>query len=149
MTTENKRQATTGTNRIIVLITAGSEEEAHKIAELLVEEKKAACVNVVPSVDSLFRWKGKLDSARESLLLVKTRTSLLSEVISLVKGIHSYEVPEIIALPIVGGSEEYLKWLDSACQRRRQCRRRQDPPLEHRRNLKFQASNPESHNNIK
>jgi periplasmic divalent cation tolerance protein len=101
---------------MVVLITAGSEEEAHKIAELLVNEKKAACVNIVPEVDSLFRWKGKIDSAHESLLLVKTRASLLSEIISLVKQIHSYEVPEIIALPIVGGSEEYLKWLDSACQ---------------------------------
>jgi len=101
---------------MVVLITAGSEEEAHKIAELLVNEKKAAYVNIVPEVDSLFRWKGKIDSAHESLLLVKTRASLLSEIISLVKQIHSYEVPEIIALPIVGGSEEYLKWLDSACQ---------------------------------
>jgi periplasmic divalent cation tolerance protein len=105
-----------GTDRIIVLITAGSEEEAHKIAELLVNEKKAACVNIVPRVDSLFRWKGKIDSAREKLLLVKTRVSLLPEIINLVKQVHSYEVPEIIALPIVGGSKEYLKWLDSACQ---------------------------------
>jgi periplasmic divalent cation tolerance protein len=113
MTTENKRQATTGADRIIVLITAGNEGEAHKIAEFLVDEKKAACVNIVPGVDSLFRWTGRVDSARESLLLVKTRASLLSEIIGLVKGIHSYEVPEIIALPIVGGSEEYLKWLDS------------------------------------
>jgi periplasmic divalent cation tolerance protein len=105
----------TGTDRIIVLITAGSEEEAHKIAKLLVKKKKAACVNIVVGVYSLFRWKGRVDSARESLLLVKTRASLLSEIISLVKEAHGYEVPEIIALPIVGGSEEYLKWLDSAC----------------------------------
>ncbi len=105
-----------GTDRIIVLITAGSEEEAGKIARLLVKEKKAACVNIVPRVDSLFRWKGRIDSARESLLLVKTRAWLLSEIVSLVKEIHSYEVPEIIALPIIGGSEEYLKWLDSACR---------------------------------
>jgi len=105
-----------GTDRIVVLITAGSEEEAHKIARLLITEKKAACVNVVPEVDSLFRWKGKIDSAGESLLLVKTRASLFPEIISLVKEAHSYEVPEIIALPIIGGSEEYLKWLDSACR---------------------------------
>jgi periplasmic divalent cation tolerance protein len=109
-----ERQAMKGADRIVVLIAAGSEEQARKIAELLVEEKQAACVNVVPRVDSLFRWKGKIDSARESLLLVKTRASLLPQIISLVEGIHSYEVPEIIALPIVGGSEEYLKWLDSA-----------------------------------
>jgi periplasmic divalent cation tolerance protein len=67
-------------------------------------------------VDSLFRWDDKTDSACENLLLVKTRASLLSEIISLVKEVHSYEVPEIIALPIIDGSEEYLKWLDSACQ---------------------------------
>jgi periplasmic divalent cation tolerance protein len=103
------------TDRIVVLITAGSEE-AHKIAKLLVKEKKAACVNIVPGVDSLFRWKGKIDSVRESLLLVKTKASLFPEVVSLVKETHSYEVPEIIALPIIGGSEDYLKWLDSACR---------------------------------
>ena len=102
-------------DRIIVLITAGSEDEARKIARLLVKEEKAACVNIVPGVDSLFRWKGKINSARETLLLVKTRASLLSEIICLVKEAHSYEVPEIIALPITGGSEDYLKWLDSAC----------------------------------
>jgi len=93
------------------MITVGSEHEAHQIAELLVNEKKAACVNIVPRVESLFRWKGKIESARESLLLVKTRASLLPEIIDLVKQVHSYEVPEIIALPIVGGSREYLRWL--------------------------------------
>ena len=105
-----------GTDGIIVLITAGSEEEAHRIAESLVKEKKAACVNIVPGVDSLFRWEGKLDSARESLLLVKTKASLFSEIVEMVKIMHSYEVPEIIALPIIAGSEDYLKWLDIACQ---------------------------------
>jgi periplasmic divalent cation tolerance protein len=104
------------TDRIIVLITAGSEEEAHKIAELLVNEKKAACVNIIPAVDSLFWWEDKLDSARESLLLVKTKASLFPEIVELVKETHSYEVPEIIALPIIAGSEDYLKWLDTACQ---------------------------------
>jgi periplasmic divalent cation tolerance protein len=118
MTRKHNSEKMKGTDRIIVLITAGSDEEAHNIAELLVKEKKAACVNIVPGVNSLFRWKGKLDSARESLLLVKTRASLFSEIISLVKETHSYEVPEIIALPIIGGSEDYLEWLDGACQQR-------------------------------
>jgi periplasmic divalent cation tolerance protein len=104
------------TDRIIVLITTGSEAEAHKIAELLVKGKKAACVNIVPRVDSLFWWEGKLDSAQESLLLVKTKASLFPEIVELVKRTHSYEVPEIIALPIIAGSEDYLKWLDIACQ---------------------------------
>jgi periplasmic divalent cation tolerance protein len=103
------------TDKIIVLITAGSEEEAHKIAKLLVNERKAACVNILPRVDSLFWWEGKIDSARESLLLVKTKASLFPEVVELVKKAHSYEVPEVIALPIIVGSEDYLKWLDAAC----------------------------------
>jgi periplasmic divalent cation tolerance protein len=104
------------TDRIIVLVTAGSEEEAHNMAELLVKGKKAACVNIVPAVDSLFWWEGKIESARESLLLVKTKASLFPEIVEMVERTHSYEVPEIIALPIIAGSEDYLKWLDTACQ---------------------------------
>ena len=104
------------TDSIIVLITAGSEEEAYKIAELLTNEKKAACVNIVLGINSLFWWEGKIDSARENLLLVKTKASLFPEMVELVKRTHSYEVPEIIAVPIVTGSEDYLKWLDTACQ---------------------------------
>jgi periplasmic divalent cation tolerance protein len=104
------------TDRIIVLITAGSEEEARKIAGSLVEGKKAACVNIVPGVDSLFRWEDRLDSAQESLLLVKTKASLFPEIVEMVKRMHSYEVPEILALPIIAGSEDYLKWLDTACR---------------------------------
>jgi periplasmic divalent cation tolerance protein len=103
-------------DKIVALITTSSEEEARKIAELLVNGKKAACVNIVPGVDSVFWWEDKLDSARESLLLVKTRASLFPEIVELVKRTHSYEVPEIIALPIIAGSEDYLKWLDIACQ---------------------------------
>ena len=103
-------------DKVVVLITTSSEEEAHKIAELLVNGKKAACVNIVPKVDSLFWWKDKLDSARESLLLVKTTASLFPEIVELVKRTHSYEVPEVIALPIIAGSDDYLKWLDIACQ---------------------------------
>jgi len=113
---EDEKETTKGTDRIIVLITSGNEEEAHKIAESLVNEKKAACVNIVPGVDSLFWWEGKLDSARESLLLVKTKASLFPELVEMVKRMHRYEVPEIIALPVIGGSEDYLKWLDSACR---------------------------------
>ncbi|MBE9515163.1 MAG: divalent-cation tolerance protein CutA [Chloroflexi bacterium] len=104
------------TDRVVVFITASGEEEAHNIAELLVNGKKAACVNVVPRVDSLFWWKGKLDAAQESLLIVKTKASLFREIVELVGSAHSYEVPEIIALPIIAGSEDYLKWLDVACQ---------------------------------
>ena len=97
------------TDKIVALITTSSEEEARKIAELLVNGKKAACVNIVPGVDSVFWWEDKLDSARESLLLVKTKASLFPEIVELAKRVHNYEVPEITALPIIAGSEDYLK----------------------------------------
>ena len=100
------------TGKIVIFITTSTEEEAHKVAELLLGRRKAACVNIVPGVDSSFWWRGKLDSARESLLIIKTTASLLPEIIELVKSVHSYEVPEIIALPITGGNEDYLKWID-------------------------------------
>jgi periplasmic divalent cation tolerance protein len=96
---------------LVVFITTSSYEEARKIADTLVDRKKAACVNIIPKVNSLFRWKGKIEEAEESLMVVKTRAELFSEVVSLVKSIHSYEVPEIIALPIVEGNPDYLEWL--------------------------------------
>ena len=101
------------TDKIVIFVTTSTEEEARRIAELLLGQRKAACVNIVPKVDSLFWWQGKLDSAQESLLIIKTKASLLPDVVSLVKGIHSYEVPEIIAMPIIGGNEDYLKWIHS------------------------------------
>lgn len=99
------------TDNIVIFITTGSEPEAHKISELLLSQRKAACVNIVPRVESSFWWRGKLDSARESLLIIKTKASLLSEIVDLVKAAQSYEVPEIIALPIIGGNEDYLRWI--------------------------------------
>jgi len=104
------------TGKVVIFITTNSEEEAHKIAEYLLTKRKAACVNIVPKVNSLFWWQGKLDSARESLLIIKTRASLVQEVIELVKEVHSYSVPEIIALPIIGGNEDYLKWIDAQAE---------------------------------
>ncbi|MCJ7516186.1 MAG: divalent-cation tolerance protein CutA [Dehalococcoidia bacterium] len=101
------------TGKIVIFVTTSSEPEAHKIADLLLSRRKAACVNIVPGVDSSFWWQGKIDSARESLLIIKTKASLLSEIVDLVKTSHSYEVPEIIALPIIGGNEDYLKWIDN------------------------------------
>ena len=101
------------TDKVVIFITTSSEEEAHYIANLLLNQRKVACINIIPKVDSIFWWQGKLEGAKESLLVVKTLASLLPEVVSLVKGAHSYQVPEIIALPILGGSEDYLKWIDS------------------------------------
>ena len=97
---------------VVVFITTDTGREAQQIAEILLEQKKAACVNIVPQVDSHFWWQGEIDSAREHLLIVKTRAALLDEVVKLVKEAHSYEVPEVIALPIIGGNPDYLKWLD-------------------------------------
>ena len=99
------------TGKIVILVTTSSEQEAHKIADLLLSRRKAACVNIVPKVESSFWWQGKLDSAKESLLIIKTEASLLSEIVDLVRTAHSYEVPEIIALPIIGGNVDYLKWI--------------------------------------
>ncbi len=96
---------------IVVFVTASSEAEARKIADLLLDRRKAACINIVPRVDSSFWWQGKLDSAQESLLIIKTKEPQLSEVIKLVKEAHSYKIPEVIALPIIGGNDDYLKWL--------------------------------------
>ncbi len=100
-------------NYIVVLITAKDREEAQKIAKALIKKREAACVNIIPAVNSHFWWKDKLEAADESLLIVKTRESLLPEVIKTVKKIHSYRLPEIIALPIIGGSRDYLEWIDS------------------------------------
>jgi len=99
------------TDLAILLITAATAEEAERIAKVLLEQRKAACVNIVPRVSSLFWWQDKLDSTQESLLIVKTKTSLLNELVRLVKEIHSYDVPEVIALPIVGGNQAYLEWI--------------------------------------
>ena len=85
---------------IVLFITTANAEEAQRIADVLLNEKKAACVNIVPRVDSLFWWQGKLDSAQESLLIVKSKASVLNEIVTLVRELHSYDVPEIIALPI-------------------------------------------------
>ena len=97
---------------LVVFVTTPSIAEADKIAHILLEARKAACITIVPTAHSRFWWRGKIDSADETLLIVKTKASLLEEVIMLVKENHSYEVPEVIALPIVAGSEDYLKWLD-------------------------------------
>ncbi len=97
---------------IVVFITAGDSEEAAKIASGLLEQRLVACVNIVAAVDSRFWWQGKLDKAAESLLIIKTKGRFLPEVIESVKRLHSYEVPEIIALPIIGGNREYLEWID-------------------------------------
>ncbi len=96
---------------VVLFITTADDEEAQLISRVLLEQRKAACINIVPKVNSLSWWQGNIEQAEESLLVVKTRESLLDEIIKLVKEIHSNDVPEIIALPIVGGSQDYLEWV--------------------------------------
>jgi periplasmic divalent cation tolerance protein len=98
---------------IVIFITCNDAEEAQNIAELLLEQRLAACVNIVPDVNSSFWWEGKLETARESLLIIKTSTKKLPEIILSVKTVHTNTVPEIIALPIVGGNQDYLDWIDN------------------------------------
>ncbi|HWR70458.1 MAG TPA: divalent-cation tolerance protein CutA [Dehalococcoidia bacterium] len=103
--------------KVVVFVTTSGEEEAEKIASLLLEQRKAACVNVIPRVSSRFWWQGKLDSAQESLLIIKTRAALVPDITDMVKKAHSYAVPEIVALPIVGGNRDYLDWVDQETSR--------------------------------
>jgi len=98
---------------LVVLITAGSQPEADRVAAALVEEQLAACVNIVPGITSVYRWAGEVKRDQEWLLIVKTRRDVLDSVVHRVQAVHSYDVPEIIALPLVGGSESYLQWLQS------------------------------------
>jgi len=99
---------------IVVLITAKDKKEAQKIATSLIKHKLAACVNIVNKVDSVFFWAGKIDRAKECLLLIKSKKEKFSQIIKLVKSLHSYDVPEIIAIPIVAGDRPYLRWIDAA-----------------------------------
>src|SRR3989339_60423 len=99
---------------IVVFITAGSKEEAQKIARGLLEEKLAACVNIIDGVESHFWWQGKIDSAKEALLVIKTKKELFNKLAKKVKSLHSYSVPEIIALPIVTGNKGYLNWINDS-----------------------------------
>jgi periplasmic divalent cation tolerance protein len=101
---------------IIVFITCETVEEARKIADALLSKKLAACINILPQIESLYWWKGKIEEAKEALLIVKSKTLLLNKIIDEVKLIHSYETPEIIALPIIGGYENYIKWINSEAQ---------------------------------
>jgi periplasmic divalent cation tolerance protein len=98
-------------DEIIVLVTASGQEEAAVIGKALVDERLAACVNIVSGVRSLFTWKEKTQDEHETLLIAKSRLHLLEQLIQRVKSLHSYSVPEVIALPIIGGSADYLSWL--------------------------------------
>lgn len=103
-----------GKMRIIILVTASNKKEAICIAQALIKDKLAACVNIVGKVESLFWWKGKVNRANEVLLVIKSRKNMLNKIIKRVKGLHSYDCPEVIALPIIGGYKNYLDWIDES-----------------------------------
>ena len=96
---------------LVVLMTAPDRDEANRIAEMLVNSRLAACVQVLPEIHSVYRWKGEVERATETLLLAKTTSDKFDELDRAVREIHSYDTPEIIALPVNAASESYLNWL--------------------------------------
>jgi len=99
---------------IVILITASKKKEAKKIAAKLLKEKLVACVNIVDKVESFFWWQGKIDKAAESLMVIKSTKAKFGKIVKAVLSVHSYTVPEIIALPIIAGHKPYLDWIDAS-----------------------------------
>ncbi|MDD4909572.1 MAG: divalent-cation tolerance protein CutA [Candidatus Omnitrophica bacterium] len=99
---------------IVVLVTASNKEEAQIIARKLLEDKLAACVNIIEGVNSFFWWEGKIDNAQEALMVIKSSKGKFKRLCAAVKSAHSYDTPEIIALPVVAGEKKYLDWLNGS-----------------------------------
>lgn len=104
------------TNARIVLTTAGSQDEARRIASVLVERGLAACVNIISQIESIYRWQGKIESATEWLLIIKTEVGLFRRLRDTIQELHSYDIPECMMLEITHGSEPYLKWIKESLQ---------------------------------
>lgn len=98
----------------VVFVTTNGLKEAEKITNNLLKKKLAACVNIIPAVHSKYWWKGKIEVAKESLMVIKTREKLIGKLIKEIKKIHSYTVPEIIALPVIKGNPDYLRWINDS-----------------------------------
>ena len=96
---------------VVVMVTAANSEEAKRISERAVESHLAACATMIPIVDSIYRWEGKLVSDRESLIMLKTTVAKLQALEAAIRDVHSYKVPEIIAMPVTAGSQQYLEWV--------------------------------------
>ncbi|MBN1368211.1 MAG: divalent-cation tolerance protein CutA [Dehalococcoidales bacterium] len=101
------------TKFIVIMVTAKDNTEAQKIAREILGKRRAACVNIIPAVNSTFWWLDKIESENECLLIIKTSVFMLNAVTEIIKKNHSYSVPEIIALPVVGGNPDYLKWIEN------------------------------------
>ncbi len=99
---------------IVVFITAPNKKEAENISWLLLKERLVACVNIIENAHSMFWWQGKIDDAKEVLLIAKTRRTLFNKLVKKVRTAHSYKVPEIIALPVAAGNKKYLEWINAS-----------------------------------
>lgn len=104
---------------IVALVTAKNTRQAKKIAKALLEQKLAACVNIIKDAESMYFWQGKICNDNEVLLMIKSKQSYFKKIAKLVKDIHSYVTPEIIALPIADGSSDYLQWIDDSLKQKR------------------------------
>ena len=102
------------TDKVVILVTAASKKECRKIAKHLVESRLAACVNITPPIESVYRWEGKIAHDREYQLFIKSTRELFPEIKAAISRLHSYHTPEIICLPIIEGSRNYLQWVGDA-----------------------------------
>ena len=100
------------TDKIVVLSACESREEALRVAEALLEKRLAACVNLLPGAESMYHWKGKIERSEETVLLIKSTRKCFEQLKAVLSQAHSYEIPEVLALPVVAGSEGYLDWMD-------------------------------------
>ena len=105
-------------SHVAIFVTVESQEQARRISDVLLQRKLIACANMIKNVESFFWWQGKVDHREELMLIMKSREELLGEVVRLVKENHSYEVPEVIALPIIGGNPDYLRWIDESVEKK-------------------------------
>lgn len=103
---------------IVVFVTARDKAEAERIAKGLLEARLIACVNILDGIKSMFWWEGKIDQSQEALLILKSQKSCFPQIVEKVKSLHSYDLPEIIALPVIEGSKDYLAWINASVQSR-------------------------------
>jgi len=105
-----------GKDYVVVVVTTTDKQEAEKIVRRLLDEKLIACANIISPISSHFHWSGKIEKTEECLVLMKSREDLFEKLAEVTKSLHSYEVPEILALPIINGSRTYIDWLESCLQ---------------------------------